>query len=108
MGRALTTWLTILAACGPKELAPDEPAGPEATTGEVTVPAPTVPTTGSTTLPPTPPTAGEPAVVGFPYAPYDCSLGVPAPPFEVRFMEDTVSGEDITFDYEGYLLAPDT
>lgn len=45
--------------------------------------------------------------VGFPWVDYDCSLGVPAPPFAHRILAGTGSNEDIVLDMDGYLVAAD-
>ena len=70
-----------------------------ATTGTTTGATTGGATTGATT--------GTSSVYGFPYVEYDCSQGVPAPPFDRRVLSGTSSNEDIALDLDGWLIVPD-
>jgi hypothetical protein len=43
----------------------------------------------------------------YPPAPYDCTMGVPPPPFDWTFIAGVTSTEDIAFDTQGWLVSAD-
>lgn len=53
-------------------------------------------------------TGEDPPTHLYPDAPYDCSAGVPSPPFEWSIVSGVTTTEDFAFDGEGYLVASDS